>query len=186
MKWTVHGERAVYESDWVNLALADVELPDGHRFDHHVVRMPAQASGVVVSDPDRGVLLLSRHRFITDSWGSEVPAGRIDGESPRGAPRDARGDWLAAGASAAPHHLLPDQRHERRHVQPLRGRRRELRGHAQRPVRVRAGVEWLTWPQVRDEIAAGRVHDGLSLTALLWAITFERHADTWHDRWVPA
>ena len=34
-------------------------------------------------------------------------------------------------------------------------------------------VEWLTWTQVRDEIAAGRVQDGLSLTALLWALTFD-------------
>ena len=36
-------------------------------------------------------------------------------------------------------------------------------------------VEWLSWARVREEIAAGRVHDGLSLTALLWALTFEIH-----------
>jgi hypothetical protein len=33
-------------------------------------------------------------------------------------------------------------------------------------------VEWLTVDQVRAEIAAGRVLDGLSLTALLWWMTY--------------
>ena len=83
MRWTVHGERALYESEWVRLALVDVEIPGEARFEHHVVRMPNQASGTVVHDPDRGVLLLWRHRFITDTWGWEIPAGRIDdGETP--------------------------------------------------------------------------------------------------------
>src|SRR4030095_10369034 len=40
--------------------------------------------GCVVFDPRTdSVLLLWRHRFITDRWGYEVPAGRIEpGESP--------------------------------------------------------------------------------------------------------
>ena len=58
MRWRVHGERSLYESDWVNLRLVDVELPDGNRFEHHVVRTPYEAAGVVVVDPSRGVLLL--------------------------------------------------------------------------------------------------------------------------------
>src|SRR3954452_3141480 len=78
MQWLVHGEQSLYESPWVNLRLVDVEVPEGPRFDHHVVRMPQPAAGTVVFDPDRGVLLLWRHRFITDTWGWELPAGRID------------------------------------------------------------------------------------------------------------
>src|SRR4029453_5294356 len=45
--------------------------------DHHVVRLPQPAVGVVVNDADRGVLLLRRHRFITDTWGWEIPAARV-------------------------------------------------------------------------------------------------------------
>ena len=37
-------------------------------------------------------------------------------------------------------------------------------------------IEWLTWPAVRAEIAAGRLGDGLSLTALLW-LHMNTHAD---------
>jgi len=84
VKWIVHGERTLYESKWLRLALTDVEIPGGRRFEHHVVRAPADAAGAVVVDPERGVLLLWRHRFTTDTWGWEVPAGRIDpGESPQ-------------------------------------------------------------------------------------------------------
>lgn len=82
MEWTVHGERSVYESDWVNLRLVDIEIPDGERFEHHVVRVPLPAAGTVVFDPDRGVLMLWRHRFITNTWGWEIPGGRAEeGES---------------------------------------------------------------------------------------------------------
>src|SRR5690348_12490882 len=82
MRWTVHGEREVYASPWVTVTLADIEIPGHERFEHHVVRSPRPAAACLVDDPERGVLLLWRHRFITDSWGWEVPAGGVaDGES---------------------------------------------------------------------------------------------------------
>src|SRR3954468_4991298 len=82
MEWTVHGERSLYESDWVSLRLGDVEVPHGPRFDHHVIRTPRPAVGTVVQGSD-GLLLLWRHRFITGTWGWEIPAGGGDvGESP--------------------------------------------------------------------------------------------------------
>jgi 8-oxo-dGTP pyrophosphatase MutT (NUDIX family) len=88
MKWTVHGRRTVYESDWVNLSLEDVELAEGRRLEHHVIRMPRQSVAVVVRDDDDRVLLLWRHRFITDTWGWEIPAGWVDlGETPEEAAR---------------------------------------------------------------------------------------------------
>ena len=83
MRWTVHGERSLYDSEWMGLSLVDVEIPEGERFEHHVIRVPRAAAGVLVHDPDRGVLMLWRHRFITDTWGWEIPAGRVDdGETP--------------------------------------------------------------------------------------------------------
>ena len=57
MRWTLHGERAIYESEWVRLTLADVELPSGPRFEHHVVRLPQGAAGVVVADVPAGMVV---------------------------------------------------------------------------------------------------------------------------------
>jgi 8-oxo-dGTP pyrophosphatase MutT (NUDIX family) len=77
-RWKVHGEHALYSSFWIDLRLVDVELPDGTRFPHHVVRMHRDAVGVVAVDPEHGILLIHRHRFITDTWGWEIPAGAVD------------------------------------------------------------------------------------------------------------
>ena len=89
MNWTVHGRRTLYESEWLNVTLEDVELPGGRRLEHHVLRMPRESVAVVVFDQDAArVLLLWRHRFISDAWGWEIPAGWLDpGEQPEEAAR---------------------------------------------------------------------------------------------------
>ncbi|MQY11501.1 ADP-ribose pyrophosphatase [Streptomyces sp. RB5] len=82
MRWTVHGERQIYENSWVNLWLADVQQPDGHRLEHHVVRIRHLSVAAVVND-HRQVLMMWRHRFITDTWAWELPMGLIEpGETP--------------------------------------------------------------------------------------------------------
>jgi len=77
MQWTVHGERQIYRNPWVNLWLVDVEQPDGRRWEHHVVRMRHLAVAAVLDDRRR-VLMMWRHRFITDSWGWELAAGVVE------------------------------------------------------------------------------------------------------------
>lgn len=175
MKWTVHGERMIYESEWVNLALTDIEIPGGARFDHHVVRMPAEAAGTVIDDPARGVLLLWRHRFTTDTWGWEIPAGRVDaGETPiEAAAREALEEtgWrpgpLRPIGRYFPHNGSSDAVFNLFVTDTA-----EYVGEPSDPSESER-VEWVTWDRLRSEIAAGNVGDGLSLTALLW-VAFNR------------
>ena len=47
-EWTVHGERSIYDSEWMSMRMVDVETPSGVRFEHHVVRMPGDAAGTLV------------------------------------------------------------------------------------------------------------------------------------------
>ena len=133
MRWTVHGERPIYESEWMRLVLVDVEIPGGERFDHHVIRFPRGAAGTVVCDDTRGVLLLWRHRFATDTWGWEIPAGYLDaGETPeQAAEREVCEEtgWRP-GPLTRTRSVRPDQRRVRSHVPHLRRRR-------SRPRRVR-------------------------------------------------
>ena len=49
-RWKVHGERSLHESDTVRLALADVELADGTRIDHYVIRIPFDVVSLVLAD----------------------------------------------------------------------------------------------------------------------------------------
>lgn len=170
MRWTVHGERSLYDSEWMSLAMVDVELPSGARFEHHVLRMPAHAAGVVVDDPERGVLLLWRHRFITDTWGWEVPAGRVDeGETPIEAGR--RETIEEAGWSPAPLTLLTTYHpHNGSSDATFHLFLATSATHVGPPTDTDEAerIAWLPWVQVREEVAAGRIGDGLSLTALLY------------------
>ena len=83
MRWTVHGERPVYTNPWVSVHLAHIQAPHAAPHEHHVIRVPHEGAGAVVTNIAGEVLLIWRHRFITGRWGWELPAGRIDpGEDP--------------------------------------------------------------------------------------------------------
>lgn len=82
MQWKVNSERSLYRDHWVDVRAADIELPNGRHLDHRLIHTPASAGAVVRNEGGR-VLLVWRHRFITDTWGYEIPLGRINpGEPP--------------------------------------------------------------------------------------------------------
>ncbi|NEE07763.1 NUDIX domain-containing protein, partial [Streptomyces sp. SID7499] len=82
MQWKIHGERPIYENNWVNLWLTDVETPDGNRWEHHVVKLRHLAVAAVVNERHE-ILMMWRHRFITNAWAWELPMGLVEeGETP--------------------------------------------------------------------------------------------------------
>lgn len=169
MRWQTFGERTVYDSPWVRVALVDVEVPGVGRLDHHVVRMPAHAAGTVVHDPERGVLMLWRHRFITDSWGWEIPAGRLeDGEEPAHAA--ARETLEETGWRPGPlrplvsYHPTNGSSDQTFHVFVADGAT-----HVGEPADAFESerVAWVPLDEVRALVRDGGIGDGLSLTGLL-------------------
>ena len=122
--------------------------------------------------------MLWRHRFTTDTWGWEVPAGRVDdGETAdQTAVRETMEEtgWQPGplrhltsyfphnGTSDATFHLFAAE--GATHVGPPSDPSESER------------VEWVPVATLRDEMRAGRVGDGLSLTALLWWFTFAQDA----------
>jgi 8-oxo-dGTP pyrophosphatase MutT (NUDIX family) len=78
-EWTIHGERVIDDTRRAVLSIADVELPDGVRFEQYVLRVPAAAIVAVVEERQR-ILMMRRHRFVIDRWVWELPGGYLDPE----------------------------------------------------------------------------------------------------------
>lgn len=169
MRWQTHGETTRYDSPWVRVTTVDVEVPGHGRFDHHVVRYPAPGAGTVVHDPDRGVLMLWRHRFITDAWGWEVPLGRVEaGEDPAdaavrevleetgwrvGPVRPLVSYHAASGSSDVTFHLFvaTEAEHVGDPTDPAESER----------------IAWVPLAEVRRLVLAGEIVNGPTLTGLL-------------------
>ena len=173
MEWTVHGRRAIYESSWLSLEMVDVELPDGRRFEQHVVRMARPVAAVVVLDDRDRVLLMWRHRHVTDTWGWEIPAGRIEeGESPEeAAERETEEEtgWrpgpLRRLVTSQPSSGSVDSRHfiffadRAEHVGPPTDITEAER------------IEWVPLQDVRGLIASGEIVNGPTLIGLLHVLS---------------
>jgi 8-oxo-dGTP pyrophosphatase MutT (NUDIX family) len=176
LKWTVRGHRDVYASDWVRVSLDDVEIPGGDRFEHHVVHFPRASVTAVVTDDEDRVLLLWRHRFITGSWGWEIPAGWAEpGEDPEAAIRreiEEETGWRPREVRPMTGYNALSGISDMRFTAFLAsGAERvgepEDAGESSR-------VEWVPLVEVPKLAAGGQIQDGPSLTALAFYLAVER------------
>lgn len=168
MRWTVHGARMAYQSPWVEVWLDDVELPDGERIKHHNLKFPRPSVTAIVVDDQDQTLLIWRHRYITDTWGWEIPAG-----------------WAEPNedlAHAARREILEETGHLAHTIEPLITYNAlsgisTIQFHAfLAKGAVAAGeftdkaevsrIEWIPLADVPKLAAAGQISDGPSLTAL--------------------
>jgi 8-oxo-dGTP pyrophosphatase MutT (NUDIX family) len=168
--WVTAGDTTLYDCAWLRLVTTDVTMPDGTRLDHHVVRLPHPAAGTIVVRDGR-VLLMYRHRFITDTWGWEIPAGAVDeGESiAQAAIREAAEEsgWRPATVEPLctfhPANGVLDQAF---HIFVSRDAH-DTGEPADR--NEAASVEWFAPTDVRRMLLAGEINDGLSFGGLLYA-----------------
>ena len=171
MRWQVHSEKSLYRDPWLDVRVADVELPDGRHLDHRLVRSAPGAGAVVTDEHDR-VLLIWRHRFITDSWGWEIPLGQIDAGEP---PRDAAAREVEEETGWRPGPLRPllsiqpsngffDSLH---HI--YRGESATHIGPPSDPWEAER-VEWVRLAKVREFVETGKIVCGTSVSALLYLL----------------
>lgn len=176
-EWLVHGERTVYSSDRLDVVLADVEEANGDRVpEHHLIRCAYPASACLIAHPDKGVLLIRRHRFIVRTWGWEVPAGGIDrGESAEhAAARELLEEtgWRPVGPLTRLYYYHPAAGLLDHTYSCFFGRDAELVGEPTSTGEA-AEVAWLPAVEVARMVDDGEITDGLSFTALL--VWLRRH-----------
>ena len=171
LRTKVFGERTVYDNPWVRLTLVDIEPPDGHRFEHHVVRLQTVVLTVMLDDQDR-VLMLWRYRFATDEWGWEIPGGILEkGEEPSvAAVREAEEEtgWRPGSVehlvSFQPMPGMVDTPHE-----IYVGLDPVLVGEPSDPEEA-AVVDWVPLNDIRGLASSGRILGSGSLVALLYLL----------------
>jgi 8-oxo-dGTP pyrophosphatase MutT (NUDIX family) len=169
-EWQVHGERTVYESDRLAVVLADVEEPGGVRVpEHHLIRCRIPAAACLVADPERGVLLIRRHRFIPDTWGWEIPGGGIEaGETPEQAARreaEEETGWRPVGPLTELVRFHPSTGLLDQTFSAFLAGAAE---HVGDPTSVgeAAEVAWLGRAEILARLDTGEITDGLTVTAL--------------------
>ena len=179
MRWKVISDQPLYSDEWLDIRMADVELPSGRHLAHRWIRTPPGAGVVAIDNTDR-VLLIWRHRFITDSWGWEIPIGKVEeGEPPADAAArefEEETGWRAGqlrhlinvqptpGLSNSEHHIYTTN--EAVHVgQPVDGFESER-------------IDWVSFANVRSLIEKGDIVSGTTLAALLYVLSGTRSHDT--------
>lgn len=179
-EWITHSTiREVYSNWWMTLRVDDVEKPDGSHTEHEVVIGP-DAAGLVVLHPERGVLMMWRHRFLPDTWGWEIPGGSVDpGEDPEAAAcREfcEETGWRPVGPIRllTTHH--PSVGFVRQTFRIYLGADALHEGDPP-DANEAARIEWRTPEQVAADIAAGEISDAFSQLGLVLALSAQGRGD---------
>jgi 8-oxo-dGTP pyrophosphatase MutT (NUDIX family) len=167
MRWQVRGTREIYDSPWVRLRVDDVTMTSGQRVDHHVIEFPKPSVGAVVTDDAGRILLLWRHRHITDASGWEIPAGWAEpgedlAEAARRETVEETGYDAGQLAELTVYHPLSGISTMTYTVFHATGVRHVGEPEADEADR----VAWFSPDEVRALLGEGQVPDGPSLTAL--------------------
>lgn len=172
--WRTHSTRTVYENPWLRLREDEVTRPDGRPGRYGVVSIQHPTVFVVpLTDADE-VVMIRQHRYPIDRESLEVPMGATDGE-----------EWV----TAARRELLEETGYAADTIEVL-GPTYSLNGLADAPGRVLLArglrpdesaderhrveegiseVRRVPWPEVIELIRTGRIDDGESLAALMYA-----------------
>ena len=166
--WLRRSRRTAYENAWIQVFHDEVVRPDGNPGIYGVVHFRTLAVGVVAVGDDGRLLLVGQHRYSLDEYSWEIPEGGVDdGESlEEGARRELREE---TGFEAGTWHRLcrltvsNSVTDERGAVFVAGGLRA---GEAAPEATEELELRWATVDEVLDEIAAGDIHDVITIAGV--------------------
>ena len=166
--WRRRSRRIAYENPWIDVWHDEVDRPDGTPGVYGVVHFRNRAVGVVAVGEDGRILLVGQHRYALDEYSWEIPEGGVDeGESlEAGCRRELREE---TGYEASRWRLLcrlslsnsvTDERGALFVAEGL------TPGDATPDGTEALELRWATLDGILAEIAAGAIHDVMTIAAI--------------------
>lgn len=167
--------RPVYESDWVCLYLDTVRLPNGEVIDgYHQLHYPHESVSIVITNERGDILLTHNRRYTTGRLEWEVPAGRVEtGESPESA---ARRECLEETGCSLKELRYLCWHNPSNGMSDLKMHIFAARVDAERAIQDTNEIEskrWFAPEKVKDMLRQGEIRCGVSMLALLYAMTID-------------
>ncbi|MEI7742622.1 MAG: NUDIX hydrolase [Chloroflexota bacterium] len=166
--WRRRTRATPYANPWIELHHDEVDRPDGSPGIYGVVHFANAAVGVVAVDDDGRILLVGQHRYALDEYSWEIPEGGVPVDEPlvEGARRELReetgyeaADWRQL-CRVSVSNSVTDERGGLFVATGLTA------GEADPEPSEDLAVRWATLDQILVEIAAGGIHDLLTIGAI--------------------
>ena len=166
--WRRRSRETAYANPWIEVFHDEVDRPDGSPGIYGVVHFRSAAVGVVAVADDGRLLLVGQHRYALDEYSWEIPEGGVpDGESlVDGARRELREetgfdatDWRQLCRLTVSNSVTD----ERGAIFVASGLRE---GTATPDATEDLAIRWATLAEVLAEIAAGDIHDLITIAGV--------------------
>ena len=166
--WRRRSRQTAYANPWIEVYHDEVDRPDGSPGIYGVVHFRSAAVGVVAVADDGRLLLVGQHRYAIDEYSWEIPEGGVpEGESlVEGAQRELREetgfdatDWRQLCRLTVSNSVTD----ERGAIFVATGLRE---GTAAPDATEELALRWATLDEVLAEIAAGDIHDLLTIAGV--------------------
>jgi 8-oxo-dGTP pyrophosphatase MutT (NUDIX family) len=166
--WRRRSRETAYANPWIEVYHDEVDRPDGSPGIYGVVHFRSAAVGVVAVAEDGRILLVGQHRYALDEYSWEIPEGGVpDGESlVDGARRELReetGFDATAWRQLCRLTVSNSVTDERGAIFVATGLRE---GTAEPDATEDLAVRWATLDEVLGEIAAGDIHDLITIAGV--------------------
>jgi ADP-ribose pyrophosphatase len=166
--WRRRTRRTAYENPWIEVFHDEVDRPDGSPGIYGVVHFRSLAVGIVAVAEDGRLLLVGQHRYSLDEYSWEIPEGGVDPTESLedGARRELREETgYAAGrwrqlARITLSNSVTDERGALFFAEDLTA------GVAEPDPSEVLEVRWATLDEVLAEVAAGEIHDVLTIAGI--------------------
>lgn len=77
--WKQLDRKTIYHSDWLDVTVDKVELPDGKIIENfELMHYPHSAVGVVAVNENKEILLVRAYRYLEETFDWEIPGGVVE------------------------------------------------------------------------------------------------------------